>query len=391
MDGFPPSSSKWRPVSRCVHFCIRVAHCAGEHPHPRPLSQWERGWGEGVDGYVMSSISVKDLVKEYKGDVRAVDGVSFDVEEGELFGFLGPNGAGKSTTIKILTTLLRPTSGTAEVLGIDVRTRPAEVRRSIGYAAQEVGIDENATGRENLVLYGHFYRLDGKTIRRRVDELLELMDLTGDAHRLVATYSGGMRKRLDLATAIIHTPRVLILDEPTVGLDPQTRGHIGEHVRNLSRDFGITVFFTTHYMDEADALADRVAIIDHGSIIAVGTPLDLKREISGDVVSLTLAAGGTSMPDGKLEDAGALLRGQPFVRELQMMDSGLNVYVEKGETDLPRILRVLDGNGLMVQTISLSRPTLDDVFLKHTGRTIRDEEGQRTTWARMLRDRRRRG
>ena len=197
----------------------------------------------------MLTVSVKDLVKVYKGGIRAVDGVSFNVEAGELFGFLGPNGAGKSTTIKILTTLLKPTSGTAEILGLDVGKRPAEVRRSIGYAAQDVGIDESATGRENLTLHGHFYRLDGKTIRRRVDELLELMDLTKDAHRQVATYSGGMRKRLDLAMGILHRPRVLILDEPTVGLDAQTRGHIGEYIHYLGRELGITVFFTTHYMD----------------------------------------------------------------------------------------------------------------------------------------------
>ena len=337
----------------------------------------------------MLSISVKDLVKVYKGGVRAVDGVSFGVEAGELFGFLGPNGAGKSTTIKILTTLLHASSGSAEVLGMDVSRHPAGVRRNIGYSAQDVGIDENGTGRENLVLYGHLYRLDGKSIRIRVDELLELMDLTKDAHRMVATYSGGMRKRLDLAIAIMHRPPVLILDEPTVGLDPQTRGHIVDYVHNLVRELGITVFFTTHYMDEADKLADRIAIIDHGKIIVMGTPLELKEEISGDVVALTLST-SLSMPNGALEHSQELLRPQPFVRESQVLDGGLNVHVEKGETDLPRILRVLDGGGLTVQTISLSRPTLDDVFLKHTGRTMRDEEGQRTTWARMERDRRRR-
>ena len=338
----------------------------------------------------MSTISVKDLVKVYKGGIRALDGVSFDVEAGEIFGFLGPNGAGKSTAIKVLTTLLKPTSGTAEVMGMDISKRPAEVRRNIGYSAQDLGIDENANGRENLILYGHFYRLDGRTIRRRADELLELMDLTRDADRLVATYSGGMRKRLDLATAIMHRPRVLILDEPTVGLDPQTRGHIGDYVHSLGRELDITVFFTTHYMDEADKLANRIAIIDQGKIIAIGTPLELKNEISGDVVALTLADDGEHMVDGAIEQSQELLQSQPFVRDMQTLDGGLSVHVEKGETDLPRILRVLDGNGLTVQTISLSRPTLDDVFLKHTGRTIRDEEGQRTTWAQQMRNRGRR-
>ena len=337
-----------------------------------------------------TSIAVKDLVKVYKGGVRAVDGVSLEVEVGGLFAFLGPNGAGKSTTIKILTTLLKPTSGTAEILGMDVETHPAKVRNSIGYAAQEVGIDENATGRENLVLYGHFYRLDGKMIRRRADELLELMDLTGESGRQVATYSGGMRKRLDLAISIIHQPQVLILDEPTVGLDPQTRGHIGNYIRNLVEELGITVLFTTHYMDEADKLADRIAIIDQGKIITLGTPQELKEEISGDVVSLTLDTDSVSTPDSTLDRSREMLQQQPFVREIQELDGGLNVYVETGETDLPRILRVLDGNGLTVQTISLSRPTLDDVFLKYTGRTMRGEEGQPTTWARMQRDNRRR-
>ena len=263
------------------------------------------------------SIVVKDLVKVYKGGVRAVDGVSFEVKAGELFAFLGPNGAGKSTTIKIITTLLKPTSGTAEVLGMDVKTHSARVRSSIGYAAQEVGIDENATGRENLVLYGHFYRLDGKTIRRRADELLELMDLTEESGRQVATYSGGMRKRLDLAISIIHQPQVLILDEPTVGLDPQTRGHIGDYIRNLVQELGITVLFTTHYMDEADKLSDRIAIIDHGKIITLGTPQELKDEISGDVVSLTLTTDGPSTSDGVLARSAEMLRHQPFVREIQ--------------------------------------------------------------------------
>ena len=337
----------------------------------------------------MPTISVNGLTKIYKGGIKAVDGVSFDVEAGELFGFLGPNGAGKSTTIKVLTTLLKPTGGIAEVLGVDVAKHPAQVRRIIGYAAQDVGLDEDATGRENLVLYGHFYRLDGKTIRRRVDELLELMDLTRDANRLVSGYSGGMRKRLDLATALIHEPKVLILDEPTVGLDPQTRVHIGSYIDDLVKKRGITVLFTTHYMDEVDKLANHIAIIDHGKIIAMGTPSELKQQISGDVVTVTLDLDGAADSNGALDHSQELLRYEPFVRELQAVDGGLNVYVDRGETDLPLVLRVLDGNGLTVRTISLSRPSLDDVFLKHTGRTMRDEEGQRTSWAQSQRNSRR--
>ena len=339
----------------------------------------------------MGTISVENLTKHYKGGVIALDGVTFDVEAGEVFGFLGPNGAGKSTAIKILTTLLKPTSGRAEILGMDVAKHPGLVRRAFGYSSQEVGVDESATGWENLVLYGHFHRLDGKTIRNRATELLELMDLTRDANRQVATYSGGMRKRLDLATALLHRPQVLILDEPTVGLDPQSRGHIGDHVKGLGAQLGITVFFTTHYMDEADKLAHRIAIIDQGKIITIGTPLDLKKEVSGDLVSVTLAAPTEAFANGALEKGRELLLQQPYVKELQSLDTVLNVYVESGETDLPRILRVLDSNDLPVQTIALSRPTLDDVFIKHTGRTMRDEEGQRTTWAQMQRGRRRRG
>ena len=183
----------------------------------------------------------------------------------------------------------------------------------------------------------------------------------------------------------------MILDEPTVGLDPQTPGHISDYILSLGRQLGVTVLFTTHYMDEADELADRIAIIDHGHIVTIGTPLDLKKQISGDVITLTLATDGPLQSEGTLERSQELLQGQPFVLELQRMEGGLSVHVEKGETDLPRILRVLDGNGLTVQTISLSRPTLDDVFVKHTGRTMREEEGQRTTWSQMQRDRRRRG
>ena len=335
------------------------------------------------------SILVQDLVKVYGGDIRAVDGVSFEVEKGELFAFLGPNGAGKSTTIKILTTLLRPTSGRAEILGIDVVRHPAAVRRSIGYAAQEVGIDEDSTGRENLALYGHFYRMDRASIRSRSEQLLEIMGLSRDADRRVYTYSGGMRKRLDLAIAILHRPQVIILDEPTVGLDPQTRSHIGDHITELARDLGISVLFTTHYMDEADKLADRVAIIDEGKIIATGTPGDLKKEIGGDVVTLTMEP-DSDRGYGTLDRSRHLLADLPFVGEIQVVDGGLSVYVLKGETDLPRIMRALDGAGIRVQTISLSRASLEDVFIRHTGRSMREEGGQRTTWAQMRRNRMRR-
>ncbi|MGB3129230.1 MAG: ATP-binding cassette domain-containing protein, partial [Dehalococcoidia bacterium] len=200
----------------------------------------------------MSVIVTNQLTKVFPGNIRAVDGIDFEVKAGEIFGFLGPNGAGKTTTIKMLNTLIKPTSGTAVVTGIDVVRNPAEVRKNIGYVAQDVGVDEYATGRENLALYGRFYRLDGRTIKQRVKELFELVDLTGYEDKIVSTYSGGMRKRLDIAMGLIHQPQLIFLDEPTVGLDPQTRVHIWDYIGNLAKAMGITIFLTTHYMEEAD-------------------------------------------------------------------------------------------------------------------------------------------
>jgi ABC-2 type transport system ATP-binding protein len=224
----------------------------------------------------MSVISTKQLTKVFPGDVRAVDGIDFEVEAGEIFGFLGPNGAGKTTTIKMLNTLISPTSGAATVAGFDISKSPAEVRKHIGYVAQDVGVDERATGRENLTLYGHF------------KEVFDLVGLTGSEDRMVSTYSGGMRKRLDLAMGLIHQPEVVFLDEPTTGLDPQTRAHIWEYIRNLAKSMGVTTFLTTHYLEEADHLADRIAIIDLGKIMAIGTPDELKRSIGGDGDPLAL-------------------------------------------------------------------------------------------------------
>ncbi len=228
----------------------------------------------------MSVISTQSLTKVFPGDVRAVDGIDFEVNAGEIFGFLGPNGAGKTTTIKVLNTLIRPTSGTATVAGFDIVKSPDEVRKRIGYVARDVGVDEHATGRENLTLYAHFYRLDSKTIKQRVKAIFELVGLTGSENRMVSTYSGGMRKRLDLAMGIIHQPEVVFLDEPTTGLDPQTRSHIWDYIRNLAKTMGVTIFLTTQYMDEADRLADRIAIIDLGKIIATGTPDELKKSMA---------------------------------------------------------------------------------------------------------------
>ena len=240
-------------------------------------------------------IEIQNLVKVYPDGTEALKGITFDIKEGEFFGFLGPNGAGKSTTIRIITTLLPRTSGDVHVLGYDVATHPNEVRVRIGYAAQEVGIDDELTGRENLMLQGRLYHVDEKTLKRRVEELLDITDLTGDADRRSGSYSGGMRKRLDLATGLVHHPQILFLDEPTTGLDPQTRASLWTYLERLNHQEGLTIFLTTHYMEEADRLCPRLAIIDHGSIVAMGSPEELKRELlnkindmlkSGNVVNI---------------------------------------------------------------------------------------------------------
>jgi ABC-2 type transport system ATP-binding protein len=339
----------------------------------------------------MSIIETSQLTKVFPGGIRAVDGIDFEVKAGEIFGFLGPNGAGKTTTIKMLNTLIQPTSGTAVVAGFDVVKSPAEVRKRIGYVAQDIGVDEYATGRENLALYGHFYRLNNRTIKQRVRELFELVDLAGYEDRIVSTYSGGMRKRLDIAMGLIHRPEVMFLDEPTVGLDPQTRVHVWDHIQNLAKAMGVTIFLTTHYMEEADHLADRIAIIDLGKIIAMGTPDDLKQSIGGDVVTLTSCETGAEECQEFIRRTQSALSGKPFVLRTQATDSELAVYVNKGESAVPSIMRLLASEGIEVETLSVSRPSLDDVFLKYTGRTIRAQKGTATTYAQIQRSRIRRG
>jgi ABC-2 type transport system ATP-binding protein len=328
-------------------------------------------------------IETKQLTKVFPGDIKAVDGIDFEVKAGEVFGFLGPNGAGKTTTIKMLNTLIKPTSGTATVTGHDIMKNPAEIRRNIGYVAQDVGVDEHATGRENLSLYGRFYRLDGRKIKQRIKELFELVDLIGYENKMVSTYSGGMRKRLDIAMGLIHQPQLIFLDEPTVGLDPQTRVHIWDYIRNLAKAMGITIFLTTHYMEEADHLADRVAIIDRGKLMVSGTPNELKQSIGGDVVTLSPCETGAAECEEFVRRTQEVLADKPFVIGTQATDGELAVYVNKGESAAPSIMRILADQGIDVETLSVSRPSLDDVFLKYTGRTIRAEEGTATTYAQI--------
>ena len=318
-------------------------------------------------------IEAVDLHKVFPDGTAALQGVSVHAGPGEFFGFLGPNGAGKTTTIKILTTLLEPTSGVGTVLGLDVRQHADEIRRRIGYAAQETGIDDELSGRENLDLQGRLYHLAKEPRARRVSELLELLDLTNDADRPAGSYSGGMRKRLDLGTGLIHRPEVLFLDEPTTGLDPQTRASLWQYLERLNREEGLTIFLTTHYMEEADRLCDRLAIIDHGRTLVEGRPADLKAELGGDVIAVRFKSNGSAAEEGPR--AAKSLEGLPAVRRTNLLEHGINVIVHDGGTAVPIVLHALKDAGLAVDGLSLMRPTLDDVFLKYTGHSIRQEEG----------------
>jgi len=313
-------------------------------------------------------ITTENLRKSFRGrraTVEAVKGVSFEVGRGEIFGFLGPNGAGKTTTLRMLTTLLPIDSGTASVAGSDVAREPKQVRRRIGYVCQAGGADDLSTGWENLILQGRLYGGDLDSVRQRAKELAAVLDLTEFAGRKVATYSGGQRRRLDVALGLIHQPEVLFLDEPTTGLDPQNRANLWDHIRAI-QERGSTVFLTTHYLEEADALCDRLTIMDHGSIVAEGTPRELKREVAGDSVMLGL------VDDELVERASELLRTEPFIREIGVEGGGLHLYVEDGSAALPELLRLLDRERIALKSISLSEPTLDDVFLRFTGRSLRD-------------------
>ena len=327
----------------------------------------------------MAMIETSDVRKTFRGrrgPVEAVRGVNMRVEEGEIFGFLGPNGAGKTTTMRILTTLLEPSGGQAKVAGYDVRREPGKVRTAIGYVSQSGGAERSATARENIVLQGRLYGMSKFAAQQRAAELLSLLELDALADRKVMTYSGGQRRRLDLAIGMVHRPKLLFLDEPTTGLDPQSRARVWDEVRSLHAS-GTTLFITTHYLDEADALCNRLAIIDNGQIVVEGTPDALKQQIAGDVVTL-----GLDTHDGVLQQAEALLLTQPFVRESQIEQDKLRLYVERGEESLPIVLHMLDDAHISVHTIALARPTLDDVFLRQTGRSLRDAEPMNRQWAR---------
>jgi ABC-2 type transport system ATP-binding protein len=314
-------------------------------------------------------IDTADLKRTFKtrtGAVEAVAGVDLHVNAGEIFGFLGPNGAGKTTTLRMLATLITPTAGDATVAGADLRREPALVRQRIGYVPQGGSTDPAETGRGELVLQGRLYGMNAVDAKTRAAEVLDKLDLVSAADRPTGTYSGGMRRRLDVGLGIVHRPQVLFLDEPTTGLDPQARARMWDEIKRL-REQGTTVFLTTHYLEEADALADRLAIIDHGKIVAEGTSSQLKQKVAGDVVTIGVDGAGANVL--------TLVEAMPFVREASHdSETGLiRLYVDRGETAVPHLLRSLDAAGYEPTSISLNKPSLDDVFLRQTGRSLREE------------------
>ena len=383
----------------------------------------------------INTIEVKELTKIFDGDVKAVDGISFNVKEGEILGFLGPNGAGKTTTLNMLSTLLRPTSGTATVNGHDILTEPDAVRRSIGYVFQDTTLDIELTGRENLDFHGRLYGLERNTRQQRIKEVLELVQLTDRADNFAKTYSGGMKRRLEIARGLLHYPKVLFLDEPTLGLDLQTRRSIWEHILHLNQEKNVTIILTTHYTEEADHLCKRILIIDFGKIVVLDTPDNLKARLEGDVVTLLFK------DPAAIETFRPLLENKDWIRRINVVTSGnnyttmshmmqtmpgmssnismggtvpelasgnielkkkipqvqqkseqgiadeslqfggdkcskcLNLLVDNGGHRIPEIVKLADEAEVVLESVELHKPTLDDVFLSVTGRNIREEEG----------------
>ncbi len=309
-----------------------------------------------------SAIEAVGLVKTYPKDVRALDGVTFSVEEGTVFGLLGPNGAGKSTTVKILTTLITPDEGRATVAGLDVLREPRAVRRAIGAVGQKPGVDPEATGRENLLLQGDLYGMPRGDARTRADELLRRFGLVDAAGRLVRTYSGGMQRRLDVAAGLMHRPQVLFLDEPTTGLDPEARAEMWSEIERLATEEGVTVLLTTHYLEEADRLAKRLAIVDRGRVVAAGTPDELKSELRGDALVVEL--------DGRVDGALAALALVAGVREPVLDGRVLRARANEGARAVPAVLAALETAGVPVVAATVARPSLDDVYLRYAGRSF---------------------
>ena len=322
------------------------------------------------------AIEARQLVKTYavrgkKNGIRALDGLDISVPRGMIYGLLGPNGAGKSTTVKILTSLARPDSGEARVEGVDVLARPGQVRHMIGVVAQRSGADPTATGRENLILQGRLYGLRGAAVRARAEELLAHFGLTDAAERLVKTYSGGMQRRLDVALGLIHRPAVLFLDEPTTGLDPESRAAMWQEIARLAGREGMTVLLTTHYLEEADRLASRLAIVDRGRVVTTGTPDELKGELRGDVVQVELPA---LRDDGDLVRVRQVLAGLPAVRDVVIAGRDVSARSDDGAAAVPVVLAELQRAGVNAASVAVARPSLDDVYLRHTGRRYSESE-----------------
>jgi len=309
-------------------------------------------------------IKTEGLTKKFD-DLIAVYNVTFSVKKGEIFGFLGPNGAGKTTTIKMLTTLLRPTEGSAEIAGFDIKKKRNEVRKSIGIVFQEPALDIDLTGRENLDFHARLYGLEGDKRKNRINEVLKLVDLEDKKDVLVKNYSGGMKRRLEIARGLMHFPNVLFLDEPTLGLDAQTRRAIWEYISKMNKEEGTTVFLTTHYMDEADYLCDRVGIIDRGKILVIDSTENLKSSIGNDVITLSCS---------DFDKLVKRLKSESWIKNVKQHDSFLTLGVKKGEEKIPLIIEIAQSQGIRIKSISVRKPTLDDVFLYFTGRSMRDNE-----------------
>ncbi len=312
----------------------------------------------------MDIITTKNLTKKFN-DLIAVDDISFTVKKGEIFGFLGPNGAGKTTTIKMLTTLLNPTHGSAEVSDFDIIKERDKVRKNIGVVFQEPALDTELTGEENLDFHARMYGISRDKRKSRIDDVLHLVDLEDKKDVLVKTYSGGMKRRLEIARGLMHYPTVLFLDEPTLGLDAQTRRAIWDYIKKMNKGEGTTIFLTTHYMDEADYLCDRVGIIDQGKILVIDSTTDLKNNVGNDVITLSC-----SDTDGLIKR----LQEEPWIKNTKKHDSFVTLGVKKGEEKIPVIIEIAQGLQIKIKSISVRKPTLDDVFLYYTGRTIRDQE-----------------
>jgi len=334
----------------------------------------------------LHAIEVNSLTKKF-GNFRAVDNISVQVEEGEIFGFLGPNGAGKSTTMMILTTLLKPTSGNVFVGGYDVMLNAKKVREKIGYVQQEISVDEFLTGRENLYLHARINQIPSDLIKSRIDDVLELVELGEKKDQATLTYSGGMRKRLDIANGLLSRPSVLFLDEPTVGLDIQTRRKIWGYIKKIREDFGMTIFISTHYMEEADKLCDRIGIIDHGKIQVVDTPKSMKSAIGNEIISFNLVNGKANQ-DALIEQINKI----EFVKEVKIKQDLITVFSTKSNEVIPKIFQESINLEMRIRSLTLKQPTLDDVFISYTGHDLRDEnENQKFSRRKEFNLNRRRG